>query len=189
MLRKSSIRDRNQLKQALVRDEVSKNDALAQGMSDETFNEIDADGDGVLTASEILGWNSKKQMEADNTRLQQMLARDVVRMSHDDAIEQGMSEATFKSIDADGDGHLTAAEISAWKDQHPTGLSDGDGGGGGVVGGGASDGGMTLEEMFDIAKTHAGASGADASVGRGGRDGAAMVQELDGYDSDDSLDL
>jgi hypothetical protein len=163
-----------------------------------------------------------------------MLARDVVRMSHDDAIEQGMSEATFKSIDADGDGHLTAAEISEWKDQHPTGLSDGDGGGGGSfgsggggdgggVGGGEPDGGMTLEEMFDITKTHTGASGAGASggggvdggepnggmtleemfdlakthvgasgagaSGGGGGDGAAMVQELDGYESDDYMDL
>ena len=125
MLRKSSIRDRTTLKQALAQDVVSHSDAMANGMSEAMFKQIDTDGDGQLSPAEITQWNAKKQIEEDKLKLQQMLAGDVARMSHSDAISQGMSEAMFKEIDRDGDGELTAAEISQWKEQHPKALDPG----------------------------------------------------------------
>jgi hypothetical protein len=117
LLRKSSLKDRSRLKKSLVSDVLTHAQAISQGMTEETFKEIDVDGDGNLTPAEISQWKARKQMEEDNAKLQTMLAKDIAQMSHADAMEQGMTEEQFNAIDVDGDGELTAAEISAWKVQ------------------------------------------------------------------------
>jgi Ca2+-binding EF-hand superfamily protein len=118
--RKNSVKDRTRLKKSMSQDVLTHEQAMSQGITEEMFKEMDTDGDGKLSPAEISQWKARKQMEADNNKLQQMLAKDVARMSHEDAIAQGMTEEQFNAIDVDGDGELTAAEISAWKEANGT---------------------------------------------------------------------
>ena len=100
MIRKSIIRDRTTLKQALAQDAGSHSDAMAKGMSATRFKEIvSGDVNSQLSPTETTQWNAKEQLEQDTLKLRQMLAADVARMVHSDAVSHGMSEAMFKEND------------------------------------------------------------------------------------------
>lgn len=77
------------------------------------FSALDADGDGVISAAEAS--NSISQMSASGltkTQLTQLAASGAAGLSSSD---YSYIIENFESIDANGDGKITDAEISAYK--------------------------------------------------------------------------
>ncbi len=97
-------------------------------LDEETFNSIDADGDGSITAEELSADMEANMAEGSappppppNSEMStDELASSILESTDtdDDSLlslnETGLDEDTFNAIDSDGDGSLTADELSAY---------------------------------------------------------------------------
>lgn len=80
------------------------------GFSQEVFDKLDADGDGLLTEAELISLMSPPRMPGMNPA--DMLAeKDTNNDGGLDMEESGLSEELFSKLDADGDGLLTEADM------------------------------------------------------------------------------
>jgi len=101
--------------------DLSLRECLAKGMSETTFREIDADGNGSLSQDEYREWAARKahsdgyisdefNVEADIGSL--LAAGD---LTLEECLAHGMTEKLFRQIDADNNGSLSKAEFAEWR--------------------------------------------------------------------------
>ena len=77
------------------------------------FSSLDADGDGVISAEE--GTNSISQMTASGLTKAQLTQLQASGASGISANDYSFIVENFESIDTNGDGRITDAEIAAYK--------------------------------------------------------------------------
>lgn len=77
------------------------------------FSSLDADGDGVISAEE--GTNSISQMTASGLTKAQLTQLQASGASGISASDYSFIVENFESIDTNGDGRITDAEIAAYK--------------------------------------------------------------------------
>ena len=83
------------------------------GFSQEMFNQLDSDGDGVLTESELLSLMPPPPRMFGSNPADMLLENDATGDGGLDVEESGLSEEMFAELDVDGDGLLTEADMPA----------------------------------------------------------------------------